>query len=402
MDLIDLRERFHEHGLYKDWAAAGPSLLLRALAHLPVDILVDGGVFPPKAAARLAATSQAVRRLLPRLEGRLSAHASVYPDLAGRDEVCTGLARLAGWAHVTTLSLASCRLAGRAQWLARSLAPCTALTDLTLSNAGLADGDLTAEVAGALAALSSLSRLSLQGNLLQGSEGLRDCLLACPALTGLDLSDNNVKDDGWQHVGRGMGLGMQNMTALTALYLQGNHFCVGGVSAIRRVCWHNTRLAVLQLGGSGLGFFEFTMMSFQLQRCVALSELSLHGGAGEDDVLGDEGAERVSLLGVHCPRLATLDLSSNRITDVGAGRLALAMRSGHFSALTALCLTENEVGDAGALELVQATQHCPRFERLALGRNRLSYEGVAVLETAWGREAAKGLWTRDSRLYSSF
>ena len=101
-------------------------------------------------------------------------------------------------------------------------------------------------------------------------------------------------------------------------------------------------------------------------------------------------------------RLATLDLSSNRITDVGAGRLALAMRSGHFSALTALCLTENEVGDAGALELVQATQHCPRFERLALGRNRLSYEGVAVLETAWGREAAKGLWTRDSRLYSSF
>ena len=117
--------------------------------------------------------------------------------------------------------------------------------------------------------------------------------------------------------------------------------------------------------------------------------------------MGDEGAETVTLIAENCPRLATLDLSSNRITDVGAGSLALAMRSGHFSALTALCLTENEVGDVGALELVQATQHCPRFERLALDRNRLSYEGIAALEAAWGREAAKGLWTRDSRLYSS-
>ena len=231
MDLIDLRERFHERGLYKDWPAAGPSLLLRALAHLPVDTLVDSGMFPPKAAARLAATSQAVRRLLPRLEGGLPAHASVYPDLAGRDEVCTGLTRMATWARVTTLSLASCRLAGRAQWLARSLAPCTALTDLTLSNAGLADGDLTAEVAGALAALSSLSRLSLQGNLLQGKFvsgggvdqvgrwwGLYDCLLACPALTCLDLSDNNVNGAGWLCVVRGQ----QHMTALTALNFQGN------------------------------------------------------------------------------------------------------------------------------------------------------------------------------------
>ena len=148
MDLIDLRERFHERGLYKDWPAAGASLLLRALAHLPVDILVDGGMFPPKAAARLAATSRAVQRLLARLEGRLPAHAAVYPDLAGRDEVCTGLARMATWARVTTLSLDSCHLAGGAQWLARSLAPCTALTDLTLSYAGLADRDLTAEVAG--------------------------------------------------------------------------------------------------------------------------------------------------------------------------------------------------------------------------------------------------------------
>ena len=401
MDLIDLRERFHEHGLYKDWAAAGPSLLLRALAYLPVDILVDGGVFPPKAAARLAATSRAVQRLLARLEGRLPAHASVYPDLAGRDEVCTGLARLAGWAHVTTLSLDSCRLAGRAQWLARSLAPCTALTDLTLSNAGLADGDLTAEVAGALAALSSLSRLSLQGNLLQGSEGLRDCLLACPALTGLDLSDNKVQDLCWDHVSKCVS------TVMTALYLQGNKLFLMGSVAVGDIFDENTRLSSLRLGATrrsrtGISAIEIDWIRINLESAVALTELFLHGDSSGGQVLGDEGAETVTLIAENCPRLAALDLSSNRITDVGAGSLALAMRSGHFSALTALCLTENEVGDAGALELVQATQHCPRFERLALGRNRLSYEGIAVLEAAWGREAAKGLWTRDSRLYSSF
>ena len=401
MDLIDLRERFHEHGLYRDWPAAGPSLLLRALAHLPLDVLVDGGMFPPKAAARLAATSQAVQRLLARLEGRLPAHASVYPDLAGRDEVCTGLARLAGWAHVTTLSLDSCRLAGRAQWLARSLAPCTALTDLTLSNAGLADGDLTAEVAGALAALSSLSRLSLQGNLLQGSEGLRYCLLACPALTVLDLSDNKVQDICWDHVSRGVS------TVMTALYLQGNKLFLLGSFAIGDIFYENTRLATLRLGATrrsrtGISAIEIDWIRINLESAVALTELFLHGDSSGGQVLGDEGAEKVTLIAENCPRLATLDLSSNRITDVGASRLALAMRSGHFSALTALCLTENEVGDAGALELVQDTQHCPRFERLALGRNRLSYEGIAALEAAWGREAAKGLWTRDSRLYSSF
>ena len=387
-----------------------PSLLLRALAHLPVDILADGGMFPPEAAARLAATSQAVRRLFPRLEGRLPAHASVYPDLAGRDEVCTGLTRMATWARVTTLSLASCRLAGRAAWLARSLAPCTALTDLTLSNAGLADGDLTAEVAGALAALSSLSRLSLQGNLLQGQDlqdggGIYHCLLACPALTCLDLSDNNVRGKGWLDFGRD-----KHMTALTALNFQGNDLCIvwRSLYCMIRVIKHNTRLSSLQLGSTrqsrtGIGAWELSV----LRRCVfksdlALTELSLHGNSGGDQVLGDEGAEEVTLIAENCPRLTTLDLSYNRIKDVGADSLALAMRSGHFSALTALCLTENEVGDAGALELVQATQHCPRFERLALGRNRLSYEGIAVLEAAWGREAGKGLWTRDSRLYSSF
>ena len=109
-----------------------------------------------------------------------------------------------------------------------------------------------------------------------------------------------------------------------------------------------------------------------------LRELNLPGNR-----ITHVGAARLAaaLEGGACPVLARLNLGDNRIADVGVARLAAALEGGACPALTCLRLGNNQITDAGAARLAGALAAgaCPLLATLTLGGNRITAEAWAPL-----------------------
>jgi uncharacterized protein (TIGR02996 family) len=245
-----------------------------------------------------------------------------------------------------------------------------------LAKLDLASNDLGASGVEALSRsphLHRLTRLGLACNLL-GESGARALAQAAslPCLTELDLRGNALGDEAMQVLAD-----CSLLQRLTSLDLSENPFGVWGVQAL---------IASSSLTG---------LRRLSLARAGPGSRPNLWG-----EGLGDAGAEELGAW-PHLGRLTRLDLSGNRISEVGIGSLlgspdptrltarerlnrARAARAGagiskdRRFCWAVLNLSGNPIGDAGARALAE-TPLLAGLATLSLDCTRIGHRGVEAL-----------------------
>ena len=150
--------------------------------------------------------------------------------------------------------------------------------------------------------------------------------------------------------------------------------------------------------------FDKSLFGMSLADCVSLSKLMAHTGsittlALGENLLGDEGV-MLLMAGLHPAANATLtslDLSHNKITDIGARRIAQLLDGGMSQAtpassrlppsadglagtvLLSLNLSDNHIGAGGAAAFGAALSNNRGLRKLNLSLNGLGDEGGAAL-----------------------
>ena len=224
-------------------------------------------------------------------------------------------------------------------------------------------------VANILSRFTSLQSVSLIGMNIcdEGARLLSDSLQWC-CISVLILSRNKIGDEGV----RAIAHALQGCEVLSVLDLSGN--CIGDAGA--RAIAHALRgcevLSVLDLSGNGIQDAGIEAISEALRSCK-LQRLSL-----AYNCMGPSGALAVAGVLKHvCISLDTLDLSCNRLSDVGAVCLAGGLK--HCSCLKQLQLYSNFIGDDGAMALARCLQTCNQLTTLNLSDNEIGDSGALCL-----------------------
>ena len=199
-----------------------------------------------------------------------------------------------------------------------------------------------------------------------------------PHIEELDLSNNNIGDDG-----------------LLAM--------VGEASSSRRMLLANMRCLQLNechIGDTGIKRFARAIAEGAFSR---LENICLKGNWIGDSGLGAIADAASSVEYGALSNLLHLNASSNQITDAGCMRLARALRRGAFRKLTHLSFAMNQLSDAAVIDLANTanSKGClARLEYLGLGANRISDEGAIALANAIAESAGlsqlRGLWLADN------
>jgi len=201
------------------------------------------------------------------------------------------------------------------------------------------------------------------------------------AIEGGKVTSLNASENAiGDHGAERVALALAGNRALVALHLSDNGIRDAGAELIAEALEGNCTLTALHLSRNSIGPHGAAKLAAVLAS-GALAELDL-----SDNRLGDAGA--VALAGALEPtaRLETLDLRVNSVGDEGAESLALVLARN--AALTALHLRDNCIGDAGAERIAEALQDNTHLTTLDLSYNhRLSRKGaqrmIAALEASF-------------------
>lgn len=206
------------------------------------------------------------------------------------------------------------------------------------------------------------------------SEALEAAIVDPTGVTSLDLSGSNMSPEYCIEL---VGLYISKMTNLESLDLKDNKIGPQGAMflfhALREHCSHLTYLDVNEnaIQDEALYHLALLLQSVKLRTlnvvtnhitprglptlcdgvmaCRTLTELSL-----AFNLLGDEGARiAAEVLGSH-PSLRTLDLSDNHIGDLGAVAIAEAFILSSTSRIESLNLSVNHMGDVGVEAIAEA------------------------------------------------
>jgi len=107
----------------------------------------------------------------------------------------------------------------------------------------------------------------------------------CPGLLNLNLSENEIDDEGAKAIGRALS----SCLLLEYVDLSSNGIGDEGVRAIARALSHCPGLKVLQLGGNEIGDGGAVAIAQGLSNCPLLKELHL-----SHNHIGDEGARAIA------------------------------------------------------------------------------------------------------------
>ena len=200
-----------------------------------------------------------------------------------------------------------------------------------------------------------------------GARAIAHALRGCEVLSVLDLSGNGIQDAGTEALSEAL-----RSCKLQRLTLASN--CIGddGAWAIANALRGCEVLSVLDLSGNGIQDAGTEALSEALRSCK-LQRLSL-----ASICMGPSGALAVAgVLKQVYKSLDTLDLSYNRLGDVGAVCLAGALK--HCSYLKQLQLNRNIIGDEGAMALARCLQTCNQLTTLNLSDNEIGDSGALCL-----------------------
>ena len=124
----------------------------------------------------------------------------------------------------------------------------------------------------------------------------------------------------------------------------------------------------LRLAYSWCGPPGARLLADVLPQCQVLRSLDV-----EKCILGFEGSAALAPALAKCTTLETLSTAECLIRSEGVQRLAMALQSCH--ALTSLDMSKNQMGSSGIDILASCLQQCPNLAHLKLGSNGLGEEG---------------------------
>lgn len=228
-----------------------------------------------------------------------------------------------------------------------------ATKEITVSAMSEDDADVLTEILYA-ELVPNLERLIVRGNRL-GDEATVEIVTAAAhlhKLRELDVSDNDLTDEGVAMVGA--DLGSEVPAELRALRLTGNQFGVVGMQS----------LAV------GLASGVHNLEELNLDRT---------GMASDGARVLAKAFAKGSLA-----KLRSLHLQNNRIGDDGLTALTTGFGSGGIPNLEDLWLADNGIGDAGMTAFAQAAAagKLPKLANLNLANHKMGPKGVKALARA--------------------
>ncbi|NDE14282.1 hypothetical protein EBZ80_05055 [bacterium] len=224
------------------------------------------------------------------------------------------------------------------------------LTSLDLSSCEIeTEGAMV--VAAALPALKRLARLAVASNGMEAAGAAAIVSALPPSVRWLDLSYNQIEDEGVEAVAGGLG-------RIKELDLSGNGFTDEGIAIL--VPWLRGGLRSLALGGRVLGAGGVAAVATTFSAALVRLDLSgtYFGAAGARTIAG-------SLYGLV---LTELDLSRCNLGPHGT--LLLSRTISSLERLTSLDLSQNKMGSDGAVALARALPACRSLARLGLNYNR--------------------------------
>ena len=220
-----------------------------------------------------------------------------------------------------------------------------------------------------LSTVKTLHTLYLQ-SYNKGPDGIKcvaNILSRFTSLQSVSLIDMNICDEGVRLLS-----GSLQWCCISVLILSHNKIGDDGARTIADALRGCEVLSVLDLSGNGIQDAGTEALSKAL-RCCKLQRLSLASIS-----MGPSGALAVAGVLKHVYKsLDTLDLSCNRLGDVGAVHLAEGLK--HCSCLKQLHLNNNLVGDDGAMALATCLQTCNQLTTLNLSDNVIEERGALCL-----------------------
>jgi Ran GTPase-activating protein (RanGAP) involved in mRNA processing and transport len=221
------------------------------------------------------------------------------------------------------------------------------------------------ELVPVLQACPGLTSLDLSCNEIKEMDPILRALAGCTGLTRLNLSRNNI----WVHADT-FGL-LEHNTALQELNLYGNSLQPSFLSKIKNSVIHLPALTDLDLGRSILGEWDAdeaaSVITEMATRCTGLTRLGLQWSGLEARTV--EGICRALPM---CNALRELDLQINRMGALGLNHLGRVL--GACPSLECLDVQKNMLANALENEtraFTDALPECSRLRRLDLSRNNL-------------------------------
>ena len=221
-----------------------------------------------------------------------------------------------------------------------------------------------------LSIVKTLHTLYLQScnNNPDGIKSVANILSRFTSLQSVSLIDMSICDEGVRLLS-----GSLQWRCISVVILSHNRIGDDGARAIAHALRGCEVLSVLDLSGNGIQDAGTEALSEALRSCCKLQRLSL-----ASNCMGPSGALAVAgVLKQVYKSLDTLDVSYNRLGDVGAVCLAGGLK--HCSCLKQLHLNSNFVGDDGAMALARCLQTCNQLTTLNLSDNEIGDSGALCL-----------------------
>ena len=217
---------------------------------------------------------------------------------------------------------------------------------------------------------STLTSLDLTGNEIgdDGAAVLGECLQSNTSLKKLSLDYNGIGADG----AAALGECLKYNTSLKKLYLNYSRIDDDSAAVLGECLKHNTSLTRFDLNNNEIGGDGAVALGGCLKYNTSLTKLYLH-----DNNIGDDGAAGLGECLKYNTSLTSLDFSNNGIGDDGAAALGECLK--YNTSLTTLYLYDNDIDDDGAAALSECLKFNTSLTELDLGDNVIGDDGAAAL-----------------------
>ena len=261
-------------------------------------------------------------------------------------------------------------------------------------------GTSASTIAEALNQCSQLEELIVsQNNLHRVSRSF--CHFA-QSLRKLDISHNNIGDDG----AKGIAEGLHHCTQLEELIVSHNSFRENGACSLASsICHYTQCLRKLDISYNSIGNVGANAIADALSSCSHLEELIVsHNEYRENgtcsisrslcyyahclrkldisfNYIGSGGAKAIAESLNNCTHLEELIIGHNHLWEDGA--YALASTFSHYAqCICTLDITNNRIKIKGCKELAKVLQHCVNLRILYMSYNSIGSDGALVFAEA--------------------
>ena len=205
--------------------------------------------------------------------------------------------------------------------------------------------------------------ISDNGFIIEWIESLVQVLGQCPNLSDLNLSNNDIDDEGSKIITK-----LLKSHKIVSFNISKNDIGDEGVISIANALSQNPNLTFFDLSANKFGNEGIIKITNALSLCPNLTNLNL-----SNNNICDMGASCITNVLFANSSLHHINLSNNKIGDVGASNIAIALCI-QCPNLKNLNLEYNMIGNEGATKIVNAQSFCSKLNFLYLSRNMIDDE----------------------------